>query len=462
MIFPGARGARGPARRFHELEDLGTRLFTTSSHAFLVLVASAALGFLVQLGTVRLIGAESFGVFTYVVAWTTVLGYVATLGFHVSLLKLLPAYQVGADWGKARGVVRFAALGTTLSGLLLAIVAAVAALAIYGPESELGRAFVVGAAVVPLMALRLVGAAAVRAFGGVISSMLPERLLRDGLGYGFLLLAVVLGVSAPDAVTAMAATFLAAVVALGCVHRFLANHRPAELADVARHYAPRDWLRPVLPLTVIMLADTLMARGGQLVIGSRGDTVDVGVFAVAFALAQLASLPRMSIASLFAPTVSALHASGNMAGLQQLIGRAALLSLLGTLAVALPLVFGAPVLLPWFGPRFVEAEPLLLVLLLGQLAAAASGPQQHLLTMTGHERQGATLMVAAAAGNVALALVLYPLLGTIGVAAAAAVAVVAWNVAMARFLKRRLDLDPGLIHALGSAFGPRRRPEPRP
>jgi O-antigen/teichoic acid export membrane protein len=458
MIFSGTRGGAGPTSRFHKLEGIGTRLFTTSSHAFLVLVASAAIGFLVQLGTVRLIGAESFGVFAYVVAWTTVLGYIATLGFHVSLLKLLPAYQVVEDWEKASGVLRFAALGTTLSGLLLAASMAVAALAIYGPDNELGRAFLVGAAVVPLMALRLVGAAAVRAFGGVISSMLPERILRDGLGYGFLLLAVALGISAPDAVTAMAATFVAAVVVLGCVHRFLATHRPAQFTAVERHYAPRDWLRPALPLTVIMLADTLMSRGGQLVIGSQGETVDVGVFAVAVSLTQLASLPRLSLAALFAPTVSALYASGNTSGLQQLIGQAAVLSLLGTLAVVLPLVFGAPVLLPWFGPSFVEAEPLLLVLLLGQLAAAAGGPQQHLLTMTGHERQGAVLMVAAALGNIAIALVLYPLCGVIGVAAASSMALVAWNIAMASFLKRRLGLSPGLI----GMYRVWRRPEPQP
>ena len=69
--------------------SLGSRLLTTSSHAFLVLLVSAGVGFLVQLGTVRLIGTESFGAFAYVVAWTTVLGYIATLGFHISLLKFL-------------------------------------------------------------------------------------------------------------------------------------------------------------------------------------------------------------------------------------------------------------------------------------------------------------------------------------------------------------------------------------
>jgi O-antigen/teichoic acid export membrane protein len=446
MTFLANRDVRD-APRFSELESLGARLLTTSSYAFAVLVASAAISFLVQLGTVRLIGAESFGAFAYVIAWTTVLGYVATLGFHMSLLKLLPAYQVAGEWAKARGVVRFSLVGTAVSGLLLAALVAVIARAVYGPGSELRAAFLVSAAVVPLLALRLVGAAMLRAFGGVISSMLPERILRDALGYAFLLAAVTLGIAAPSAVTAMGATLVAAVVALVCIERLIAARRPAEAVAPTRDYALGEWLRPAVPLTLIVLSDTLMSRGGQLVIGSRGDTVEVGIFAIAFSLAQLASLPRMSVASLFAPTVSALYASRNIAGLQRLIERAAALSLLGTLAVVVPLAIGAPFLLPLFGPRFVEAEPLLFVLLLGQMAAAASGPQQHLLTMTGHEWQGASLMAAAAAANVALAFLLYPAFGMVAVAAASSIALVAWNTAMAWFLNRRLGLRPGLAPA---------------
>ena len=76
--------------------------------AFLVLVSGAFVGLVVQLGMVRLIGAESFGQYAYVISWTTVLGYVSTLGFHVSLLRLLPAYQVHEDWAKAGGALRFA------------------------------------------------------------------------------------------------------------------------------------------------------------------------------------------------------------------------------------------------------------------------------------------------------------------------------------------------------------------
>ena len=95
------------------------RLSATSSRALRSSSAGAGIGCLVQLGTVRLIGADSFGISAYVIAWTTVLGYIATLGFHVSLLRLLPAYQVGEDWSPAKAVLRFAIGGTVMAGIVL-------------------------------------------------------------------------------------------------------------------------------------------------------------------------------------------------------------------------------------------------------------------------------------------------------------------------------------------------------
>ncbi len=220
--------------------------------------------------------------------------------------------------------------------------------------------------------------------------------------------------------------------------------KPPELDRADRLSVPRDWLRPAVPLTFIMLADTLMSRAGVLVLGLRGDVVEAGIYAVAFSLALLTSMPRMAIASLFAPTVSTLHARGDTDALQQLIARSALLSLAGTLAVALPLIIGAPILLAWYGPTFGAAAPILVILIAGHLAAAAAGPQQHLLTMTGHERQGAVLMGAAAAGAFAGGALLAIPYGPAGVAAAAAISMTGWNVAMAIFVWRRLGLRPGL------------------
>nr|WP_281251228.1 oligosaccharide flippase family protein [Tropicimonas sediminicola] len=416
-------------------------------------MAGAAVGLVVQLGTVRLIGAESFGHFAYVIAWTTVLGYISTLGFHVSLLRLLPAYQVGADWSKAGGVLRFALSGAALAGTALAMVAAVSVVAIHGAESELGRALLIGTAIIPLLSLRLVSAAAVRAYGGIISAMLPERILRDTLTFLFLALAVLSGLAVPDAVTAVSAALAAGVVMLFILRRFLIAHIPPEPARSPRLYAPREWLRPAVPLTLIMLADTLMSRAGVLIMGAHGAATEVAIYTVAVSLSLIAALPRLSIATLFAPTVSALYARKDMAGLQTLISRAALLSLAGTLTVASPLIFGAEMILNWFGPEFSAARTILIILVAGQLVAAAAGPQQHVLTMTGHEREGSRLMIAAAAGNVIIAAILYLILGMTGVAVAAALSMLGWNAGMMWCVHRRLGLRPGLASISGRPGG---------
>lgn len=445
MTLPPPTDTAAPRPKDHaELEIAGVRLLTTSSCAFAVLVIGAAVGCAVQLGTVRLIGAESFGVYAYVIAWVTVLAYISTLGFHTSLLRLLPGYRVDGDWARAHGATRFAFGGAALVGTVVAALAIGATVLLYGTEGELPRALLIGAAVVPLMTLRLVGAAAVRAFGGVIVSMLPERILRDTFAFLVLAAIVLSGVAPSDAISAMGAALAAALITLLFVRRFLVTRRPAELMSATPVYARRDWLRPALPLTLILLADTLMSRVGILILGLRGDTLEAGIYAVAFSLALLVAMPRMALAALFAPTVSALYARRDMDGLQLLVARSAALSLGSTLIIALCLIGGAPLLLPWFGPDFMAAAPVLAVLVVGQLTSAAAGPQQHLLTMTGHERQGATLMVAAATGAVLGGALLCIPFGMMGVAVAATLSMLGWNIAMAVFLNRRLNIRPGV------------------
>lgn len=433
-------------QRLPELELAGIRLLTTSSYAFLVLVAGAALSFGIQLGTVRLIGAESFGIFAYVIAWVTMLAYISTLGLSTSLLRLLPTYRVQGDWARAHGVMRFAFWGGTLAGIAVASLAIAAERFVLHAQGELAHAMLIGAIVVPLMTLRLIGASALRAFGAIIVSMLPERILRDSIAFLILAVLVLGGLAPPNAVTAMAATFATAIITVMFIQRLLISRKPTELASASPYYAIRDWLRPAVSLTLIMLADTIMSRAGILIIGLRHDTLGAGIFAVAFSLAQLVALPRMALSALFAPTVSELYARADMVALQRLMARSAALSLASTLVVALPLIAGAPILLRWFGPQFATAGPVLIVLVLGQLAAAAAGPQQHLFTMTGHERQGAALMAASAAAALLGAALLIIQFGMMGVAVATTLSLIGWNIGMAVFLSRRLQLRPGLVY----------------
>ena len=287
----------------------GQPLGRASIAALAVFVVGAGLTCVAQLVTARIIGPDSYGVYAYVLAWVTLLGYFSTLGFHVSLLRFVPAYQAKEEWALARGVIQYSECGAAGTAISIVLIGVCGIIALHGSlRPELAFTFLLGIAAVPFLALHLISASVVRAFGGIIAALAPERIVRDGL-----LLAIVAAVFwgnlyRLDATLAMGATLLSSIVMLGLVRIFLRRLRPPALDHAKPAYTAKDWWRPTLPLTVIMIADNLMSCSAVIALGLTGNTRDAGIFAAAFSIATVTALPRMAVATAFAPTVSALFA----------------------------------------------------------------------------------------------------------------------------------------------------------
>ena len=189
------------------------------------------------------------------------------------------------------------------------------------------------------------------------AALTPERIVRDGLLVTIVAAVFWGNLHRLDATLAMGATLLSSIVMLGLVSIFLRRLRPPALDGAKPAYTAEEWWRPTLPLTVMMIADNLMSRSAVIALGLTGNTRDAGIFAAAFSIATVTALPRMAVATAFAPTVSALFARGDQAGLQSLSAKAACLSLLGTACAAIPLLLLAQPILVWFGPDFVGRGP---------------------------------------------------------------------------------------------------------
>jgi O-antigen/teichoic acid export membrane protein len=194
-----------------------------------------------------------------------------------------------------------------------------------------------------------------------------------------------------------------------------------------------------------------------MVLGLYGQHQEAGVFAAASSIALIAALPRMAVASNFAPMVSALYARAELASLQRLSARAAGLSLLSTLAVVIPIFTALDDVIGLFGPNFRSGAAAAAILLLAQLFASACGPHQHLLTMTRHEKTVAVIFAGGAGVTLLLAMALVPLSGGIGAAFAGAAGIVCMNVALLVAVKRKLDLAPGLLVLIPITIDPVRR-----
>src|SRR5689334_24904989 len=141
----------------------GQPLGRASIAALAVYIVGAGLTCVAQLVTARIIGPDSYGVYAYVLAWITLLAYFSTLGFHVSLLRFVPAYQVREEWALVRGVIQYSQRGAAATAMTIVLIGVCGIVALHGSlRPELALTFLLGIAAVPFLALHFICAAVVR------------------------------------------------------------------------------------------------------------------------------------------------------------------------------------------------------------------------------------------------------------------------------------------------------------
>jgi len=412
--------------------------------AFFIYGAGIGLTYCSQLLIARFVGVDAYGVYAYVFAWMTVLAYFSAFGFEVALLRFLPAYEADHNWSLFRGVIRYAEQRAVTIGISV-IVVGICFIVLWGVSAQLRSTFLIGLALVPVWALLWIRCSVVRAYGGVVLATAPDRVVRDGLLSGFVVIAC-LGLGwRLDAATAMMATLASSIMALALASVAARKLHPAAIESVFPTYDAPAWQRAAIPLVIIAATETLMNRTGVIILGWIGDTKATGIYSLAFNIAAVVALPRIAINTLFAPTISGLFSRKDQVLLRALIRSAASWTLGGAVCIAFTLFLFAEPFLTWFGPGYEAGVPALRILLVGQVIVAGTGSQLFVMTMTGCERGAAKLLVSSAAANAAASVALISLFGLTGAAIASAASLMMWNLAMALFLWRRLSLLPGVL-----------------
>lgn len=395
----------------------------------------------------RLMGAQSYGDYAYVLAWMSVLAYFAALGFDVALLRFIPAYEAKEKWGLAEGVIKYAQRRVLFTGLAVALLGVT--YAYLWRESiglDLANTFLIGFMLVPVWSLLWIRCSIARSSGGVLMALIPDRLTRESVLIAIVLVAALLLNQNVDALLAMSATLIGSVIGL-----VMAVINVRILREGNKNWSPPPeydveyWRRSILPLVVLGAVEVFINRTGVISLGYMGQPVEAGVFGLVFNIAFVVTLPRTAVNTLFAPNISALYAAGESENLRALIAKSTVWMLGFSALIAFPLFLFAEQLLAWFGPAFVPGAVALKTLVVVQLAAVAAGSQINILTMTGNESIAAMLLTGFAILNIALNVVLIHFAGLTGAAAANALCLLFWNVAMAFYIHRRLGLMPGVM-----------------
>lgn len=415
-----------------------SRLLWGGGVALAINVMAVAGHFLLNVLFAHWLGIGGFGRFVYGFSWAQVLAVLVTAGLGAAALRFVPEYLRSGDFGPLRGFLTFGRAVPVGVGVAVAG-AGVALLRLLGPNARMATVLAMGMVLVPLLAVVTFQGQFLRGAGRIGYALGSQNLGPPVMG---LLLGGCLWIAGhlnPE--SALAAMGAGCLVVAWVQSFWIRRSVPSPVFRAAIAVKARYWLRVSVPMLVVVAFTVALAKTGILVVGAIAGARNAGLYAAASRVASLVGFFLTAVNAIAAPDIARLFQEGDENGLLRLATRVSWLAFVPSLGVAaLLFVFRVPVL-RLFGGGFESASTVLVVLLVGALVNALTGPVGYLLMLTGLERRAAGIYGTAAIINLAASVSLTITMGILGAALATAASTVLWNVLCLREVRRTLRLS---------------------
>ncbi len=410
-------------------------------------ITTAAVSFVNGVLLARLLGANGYGIYASAIAVVLLLSAPLALGLDRLLTRDVAASGAQGSWGEAKGLIRRAVQVVVPVSLIAIVIVGVGAAALSGSlDGDTLPVLWLALLMVPLLVLIALRRAITLGLQRIISSQLPDSLVRPGV-FGVLLLIAYVASGTLTALAAMALNLVSVIVALVFGLALLVRQVPDQMRASASRFRSRHWLREAVPFALAATATTLMNQIDVVLVGALAGATAAGLYSVAARGAALALFGALAVNTTLAPAAAHLWTRNERARLQFVVTRGARGALLFALVVAALLcVFGDQFLL-LFGPEFSAAYATLVVLAITQVIDCGFGIGGLMLSMTGFQGLNFAAIAFAVVLRIAIGIALIPTLGSLGAAVAAAVAITIMNVIATYFCGRRLGLDATPIGA---------------
>lgn len=403
-------------------------------------------GLALQLGAsiliARVLGVEGFGIYSYAFVVAMLIATLHGMGFGFLAVRELPMYLARGEHGAVRGYLR------TWAGML-AITGALSVAAVLGLTAagilhlKIAWPLVLLAALAQAVILGL--SAVLNGLQRVIQSQFVETVLRQGT-FVALLLAFVLAGAAMSPTVVFSLSLAVSGAVLVCLFWFVRRCLATEIGPTPPPpaYALRPWALAGVSLMAIGILNVLQTSLDILMLGALADPADLGRYRAASRGVDTIIIANGIALQLLEPILARAVGQKDSAGAQAMISSSVMVSVGLSLAIALPLGFGAAIYLGFFGPDFVAAAPAMQILVLGNMLAFLCGPVAVILVMHGRERLVLVTAISTLVLNAGLNWLLIPLWGILGAATATATAVVTFKLALLVAVRMLTPYDPTL------------------
>lgn len=206
-----------------------------------------------------------------------------------------------------------------------------------------------------------------------------------------------------------------------------------------RRATPKTNDRPGNPLTTkeiirtsipFLLASTtfyLMNWTDKIMLGLMASRTELGVYEIAFKIAQTIGLTLYAASTIAAPKFSEFYSEGKMEQLRKFIQQMTALVILASVPLTLCIVLFPDFLLSLFGKAFLEGQACLYILATATLVTTGTGSVIIILNMTGKQVTSQFILLFVGVVNVILNYIFIPIWGINGTALATLIANALWN-----------------------------------
>lgn len=409
-------------------------------------VVSAGLAVAQTVILARILGPSQLGVYSALLAITTLLALPVAAGIPTYMTREIARAHARGDYELVRPMLRSGNRAAAILSLLTAVI--------------LGGLFLGGALpvnswtevvplilIIPLMGWDLIRSGAMRGLNSALASQVPENIVRP-------LTFVVLLVVALNIFTGLSAHIAMEAYACACLIAFLfgqffLRRRLPRSELTSKRIKIKSILRENIGLAILGGTQTLLANLDIIVLVVLGAYSVAGSYKVALQGVVLLLMVLNAIYAVAMRDLASSLASGDMQRTMRLSDRATLLSCFGTMLGWLGIVvFGQQLIVNIFGPEYLDAFLILVILGVGHLINAATGPAMEILVMFESQRDAVTANLISIVMLFASAFVANELFPVIGIALASASANGLRNFLMSRAVRKRLRFDPSIVGAI--------------
>jgi O-antigen/teichoic acid export membrane protein len=381
---------------------------------------TAIFGVAVFVFLARLLAPEEMGVFLSITAAVAFSALAARLGLGPILTRAIATESARGNVAGVRSAVQRAAVAVVAASFVLGILTWLFLTRVVGHASVVSSLEVLAVGVLGVwicsLAMEGVVADGFRGLGEIGHAVWILRLAPLAIATGVYAIMLVLGIEVEVAGAVVIMTGSSVVTTVAGFLLLLSKMR----------YDPEDKtmgtaiaLTRAFPVWVASLGAYAVSNLGLWAVIIMGVAVEVADFGISARLVAPIVLPLVAVNGFMTPIIASLHAEGDRVTLERALRSTTTASSLVSITGAVALVVLAPILLRvLFGPEYIGAFPVVVILTVGAVANVVSGSPGATLLMTGHQRVFSWITLAGVAVGTLFVAVGYRLGGVIGVAAA--------------------------------------------